>query len=103
MHCSSFFGGFGGELFFGIYRPQWVSEKSMQDIGQKQLLVLLFVICTQFDPLQSFRISIALEQALNGLVHVFPIAQNLVERRAGKRRPETLFGESGKALVIAVE
>ena len=58
----------------------------MQDVRQQQFLVLLLVIHSSSIRCSASSRRFALQQPLNPLVHMRPIAQNLVQRRAAKTK-----------------
>ena len=87
-----------------VRRPQRIGEERVQNVGQQQFLVLLFMIgrpvrCAS----AASRIRIALQQAFNGFVHVRAVAKNFLQRRPRERGAQALFRECRKALVVAVE
>src|ERR1035438_683634 len=87
--------------------PQGVGEEGMQDVGEQQFLVLFLVIHAELDALERFvarfYVLDVLQQPLDALVDVCPIAQNFIDAGARKRGPEALLREGGEALVIAIE
>jgi hypothetical protein len=61
------------------------------------------VVDAQFDPPQRLRVRSCLQQPLDPQVHMLPVAQNLIQPRPCKYRPQPLFRKRRKPLVIAVE
>src|SRR5208337_1068411 len=91
-----------GPLFL-VLRLQRICVERMQYVSKQQFLVLLLVVRAQLDPPQSLRLRPLLKEPLHRRIHVLAVAQNLVEPRPRKRRPQSFFRKCGKALVIAVE
>jgi len=89
--------------WFPVFRPQRISEKGVQDVGEQQFLVLLLVVHSKLDAAQRLRFRLPLQQALYCSIYMLAVAQNLIEPRPRKRRPQPFLGKCRETLVIAIE
>src|ERR1700723_2410636 len=64
-----------------IRGAQWILRKQMQDIGQQQFLVLLFVVTAQFDDAEDVFRRRSLQQFGHSPIHMLAKPENVLERR----------------------
>src|SRR5208282_4987384 len=80
-----------------------IGEECMENVGEQEFLMLLFVVHAQFDPAQGLGMGIIFEQPLQMEIDMLAKAENLIEGRSRERRAQALLGKCRKTLVIAVE
>jgi hypothetical protein len=62
-----------------VGRPQRIAPERMLDVGQQQLLVLLFVLQAQLHQRRQFGIRRACQSLAHGIIDVAPIGEHLVQ------------------------
>jgi hypothetical protein len=90
----------GGGAVGGV---EGVGEEGVLDVGGEEFEVLLFVLEAESDDAEGLVLGGVLEEAADGGVDVGAVGEDLVERRAGKRGTELLFGHLAEGAVVAVE
>ena len=82
---------------------QRVLREQMQNVGEQQFLMLLFVIASEFDQLGDGRRKIVLHERFHRAVHVMPVGGDRLERGARDHAASGTGLTSADAFVIGVE
>ncbi len=86
-----------------VSRTQRVLREQVQDIGQQQFLMLLFMIAAEFDQFGDGRRQVFLHERGHRAVDMIPVRSDRLERRAGDHAPSWTRLTSADALIVGVE
>ena len=86
-----------------VGRTQRVLREQMQDVGEQQFLMLLFVIAAEFDQLGDGRRKIVLHERRHRAVDMIAIGDDRLERGARDHAASRTRLTSADALVIGIE
>ncbi len=86
-----------------VGRAHWVLREQVQNIGQHQLLMLLFVITAELDQLSDGRRKIILHQRRHRAVDMVAIRSDRLQRRAREHAASGTRLTRAYALVVGVE
>ena len=88
---------------FSVDRLQGIGPESVLDVGRDQLLMLLFVMHSQFDAVVYLRGCTCGQQLRDTVFNVTAIGLNLLQRGPRKGSAQLFFGVTAEGFVITVK